>query len=116
MTFSANDGGTILRLFTVRVKEGRSDELLAKFATTSADVVQHEPGNAGYFYGKGIAKDEDTVIFASLWQNIGAVQDRFGTSWQESFLPPGYDELIDTCTICHIDVGTGWNIKAFLDQ
>ena len=36
--------GPVLRLFEVRTREGCDDELMKKFATTSAEVVQNEPG------------------------------------------------------------------------
>lgn len=111
MTDSALDGGMILRLFTVQVKGGKAEELLAKFATTSADVVQHEPGNTGYFYGKGVAQDNGTVIFASFWKDMDAVKRRFGDDWQVSFLPEGYEQMIDECSVSHIQLNSGWRIQ-----
>ena len=101
--------GTILRLFEVQVKPGAAAELLEKFASASADVVQHEPGNQGYFFGPGVAADEGWVVFASLWESLDAVKARFGPDWQSSFLPEGYEALIETCRVRHVQVGAGWH-------
>ncbi len=103
--------GMIMRLFHVRAKAGCAAELMKKFATTSADVVQHEPGNKGYFFGQGVAVDEDIVIFASFWSDLEAVKQRFGEDWQTSFLPEGYEDLIEECSVQHIDVSSGWFVQ-----
>ncbi|WP_152612013.1 antibiotic biosynthesis monooxygenase [Ruegeria sp. ANG-S4] len=109
-----NDGsassGPILRLFQVQTKPGRAGELIAKFGVTSAEVVHGHPGNLGYFFGHGVGMDDDYVVFTSVWRDIKAVQARFGETWQVSFLPPGYEELIEECSIRHIDVGQGWHL------
>ncbi|MEM7445734.1 MAG: antibiotic biosynthesis monooxygenase [Pseudomonadota bacterium] len=109
-------GGPVIRLFQVKAKPGRAPELMEKFATTSADVVHEEPGNRGYFYGKGLVSDEDYVVFASVWQDLEAVKTRFGDAWQTAFLPPGYDALIEECSIRHIDVGKGWCVALDREQ
>ena len=101
----------IMRLFQVRAKPGCAAELIRKFAITSADVVRGEPGNRGYFFGHGISSDDDYVVFASIWQDLDAVKARFGDAWQTSFLPPGYEDLIDECSIRHIDISSGWHVE-----
>lgn len=103
--------GTIMRLFRARAKNGRAAELLEKFATTSVDVVQDEPGNEGYFFGRGAALNEDTVMFASFWKDLDAVKQRFGPDWQRSFLPPGYEDLMVECSVEHICLSSGWQEK-----
>lgn len=103
--------GPILRLFEVRAKPGCAEELLRKFATTSADVVSGQPGNQGYFFGQGIGGDGNVVVFTSLWTDLDAVKTRFGADWQSSFLPPGYEELIETHAVRHIDLSAGWHIR-----
>ncbi len=101
----------IMRLFHVRTKSGCAAELMRKFATTSADVVQNEPGNKGYFFGQGVGQDEDVLVFASFWVDLDAIKERFGAEWQTSFLPEGYEDLIEDCWVQHIDVGSGWFVR-----
>ena len=108
---SGDQQGPILRLFEVRTKPGCADRLLENFATTSADVVRDEPGNEGYFFGRGIETGTDTVVFASIWADLGAIKERFGADWQVSFLPEGYEDLIEHCSVRHIDMSAGWHVR-----
>ena len=103
--------GPVLRLFEVRAKEGCASELIQKFATTSANVVRNEPGNVGYFYGRVVENGGNVVIFASMWKNMEAVKDRFGVDWQSSYLPSGYEDLIDECSVRHFDLSSGWHVQ-----
>ena len=103
--------GPIMRLFEVRTKDGCVEELLQKFATTSADVVQNEPGNKGYFFGRGVPGDGNVVVFASMWKDLDAIKDRFGEDWQQSYLPPGYEHLIEECSVRHFDLAAGWHVR-----
>ena len=102
--------GPILRVFEVRAKPGCAAELIAKFATTSAAVVKGEPGNLGYFFGQGVEDDQDFIIFTSVWRDMAAVKARFGDDWRVSFLPPGYEDLIEDCSVRHVCVGAGWHV------
>lgn len=101
----------VMRLFHARAKPGCAAALMAKFATTSADVVRIEPGNKGYFFGNGISADDGIVVFASFWADLDAIKARFGTDWQASFLPEGYEDLIEDCGVEHIDLGSGWFVR-----
>ena len=105
------NSGPILRVFEVQTKPGRAAELIAKFGVTSAEVVKGYPGNLGYFFGHNVGSDHDYVVFTSVWRVLEAVQARFGETWRESFLPPGYEALIEECSIRHIDVGAGWHVE-----
>ncbi len=103
--------GPVLRLFEVQTKEGRANELMRNFATTSAGVVRDEPGSMGYFFGRVIEKDCNTLVFASLWKDMNAIRDRFGDDWQNSYLPPGYEDLIVECSVRHVDLSSGWHVQ-----
>lgn len=108
MSGKDTSGGPVMRLFEVRTKPGCADALLASFATTSADVVRGHPGNLGYFFGRGVP-EQDTVIFASLWRDLDAVKARFGADWQVSYLPDGYEQMIESCSVRHIDMAGDWH-------
>lgn len=103
--------GPLLRVFEVRTKDGCADTLLANFATTSAQVVEGHLGNQGYFFGNCVQGDENTVMFVSVWQDLDAVKTRFGADWQVSFMPEGYEDLIETCSVRHFDMSEGWNVE-----
>lgn len=107
--------GPVLRIFEVQTKKGCVDKLLENFATTSADVVQDQPGNRGYFFGRCVQGGEDVVLFVSVWKDLDAVKARFGEDWESSYLPSGYEDLIDACAIRHFDLNEGWHVKDLLN-
>ena len=102
--------GPILRIFEVQVKEGSVDTLLQNFATTSAEVVKGHPGNRGYFFGRCLQGGRNMVMFVAVWDDLEAVKARFGDDWQVSYLPEGYEDFIETCSVRHVDVGSGWHV------
>jgi len=108
MTANEQDEGPVLRLFQVTVREGCADLLLEKFATTSAAVVRNEDGNQGYFFGRDVGGEDNILVFASLWRDLASVKRRFGDDWQKSFLPEGYEDMIEQHSIRHIDLSGGW--------
>ena len=104
-----NDG-PILRIFEVRTKPGSVETLLASFATTSAEVVKGRPGNEGYFFGEIVEGDENCVMFVSVWKDLAAIKARFGGNWQVSYLPDGYEDMIETCSVRHLNASAGWHV------
>lgn len=103
--------GPVLRIFEVRTKAGCAGTLLENFATTSADVVKGHAGNRGYFFGQCVQGGEDIVMFVSVWKDLDAVRARFGADWQVSYMPDGYEDLIEECFVRHFDVGEGWQVQ-----
>src|SRR5204863_4851160 len=101
--------GSILRVFEARAKSGCADSLAKKFATTSGDVVKNQPGNQGHFFGKSVSDEDDVFLFVSVWRDLNAVKTRFGDDWESSFLPPGYSELIEECSVKHFALRTDWH-------
>lgn len=102
--------GPVLRILEVQVKDGYVEELLENFSTTSSKVVEGHPGNRGYFFGRCVQGGENMVMFVSMWDDLDAVKQRFGDDWQVSYLPDGYEDLIETCSIRHVEVESGWNV------
>ena len=102
--------GPVLRIFEVRTKPGRGSELLQNFATTSAAVVKGKPGNLGYYFGASADGDADAVMFVSVWESLDAVKAHFGEEWQSSYMPPGYGDMIEECSVRHIDTASGWHV------
>ena len=94
----------IFRVFEVRARPGQAGLLRRKLSDTSVSVVQGKPGNLGYLFGQSLSSDEHDLVFISVWRDIESVKARFGKDWEESFLPGGYDELIESCSIKHLEV------------
>ena len=93
----------ILRIFEVRAKPGKAETLKQKLSDTSVSVVNGKPGNLGYFFGANLSSDGDDLVFISVWKNMEAIISLFGEEWAESYLPEGYEELIESCSIKHIE-------------
>ncbi len=110
MPHDKTSGGPIMRLFEARARQGRADELARKLATVSVEVVRNKPGNEGYFFGRSVADGNEFVVFASIWKDMSAVKDRFGADWQSSYLPAGYEDLIEEWSVRHYDLGSGWHM------
>ena len=94
---------SILRIFEVRAKPGNAGLLKQKLSDTSVAVVNGKPGNLGYFFGENLSSDENDLVFISVWKDLESIKSLFGEEWEDSFLPEGYDKLIESCSIKHIE-------------
>ena len=94
----------ILRVFEVRARSGCVELLQEKLAHTSVSVVKGEPGNTGHCFGKLESSDGRDFVFISIWSDLQSIQDRFGDDWNSSFLPQGYEEIIESCSLKHFTV------------
>ena len=94
---------SILRVFEVRAKPGSAELLKQKLSDTSVSVVNGKPGNLGYFFGQNLSSDENDLVFISVWKDLESIKSLFGEEWEESFLPEGYAEIIDSCSLKHIE-------------
>ena len=94
---------SILRVFEVRAKPGQAEHLKQKLSDTSVSVVDGHPGNLGYCFGENISFDGNDLVFISVWKDLESIKSRFGEGWEASFLPEGYEENIESCSIKHIE-------------
>ena len=95
---------SILRIFEVSAKPGKAELLKQKLSDTSVSVVKGQPGNLGYFFGENLSSGENDLVFISVWKDLGSIQSYFGKDWQQSYLPEGYEEIIESCSVKHIEV------------
>lgn len=94
-------GVPILRLFRARAKPNCESALAEKLATSSVQVVRDEPGFLGFISAGPASNTDRDFVFASMWRDVDAIKARFGHDWRVSFLPPGYAELIEECSVEH---------------
>jgi len=95
---------SILRIFEVRAKPGKADILKQKLSDTSVSVVNGKPGNLGYFFGENLSTDEHDLMFISVWNSLDSIKSHFGKDWEQSYLPEGYEEIIDHCSLKHVQI------------
>ena len=94
----------VLRVFDVRAKSGQAKVLKQKLSDTSVSVVKGKPGNLGYLFGENLSTDENDLVFISVWKDLESIKTYFGKDWEESFLPAGYEEMIESCSVKHIEI------------
>ncbi len=94
----------IFRVFEARAKPGKAELLKQKLSATSVSVVKGKPGNIGCFFGENLSSSENDLVFISVWEDLDSIQAQFGADWERSFLPEGYDEIIESCSITHMKV------------
>lgn len=94
----------VLRVFEVRAKPNCTDILKQKLSDTSVAVVKGKPGNRGYYFGELQDSDTGDLVFISIWSASNAIKRYFGNNWSISFLPDGYEDLIETCSVKHYRV------------
>ena len=97
-------GSSILRIFEVRAKPGKAKLLKQKLSDTSVSVVDGKPGNLGYFFGELLSSDGNDLVFISVWKDLESIKAYFGDDWEQSYLPEGYEEIIDHCSIRHVEI------------
>ena len=102
----------ILRIFKARARLNCEAALAEKLATTSAELVRSQPGFMG-FLAAGPANDaEHEFVFATIWRDADALRAFFGDDWRASLLPPGYADLIESCSVEHYHLTAQVSVSA----
>jgi len=99
--YELRSGVPILRLFKARARPNCESALAEKLATSSVQVVRNELGFLGFVCAGPANNSDRDFVFASMWRDADAIKARFGHDWHVSFLPPGYAELIEECSVEH---------------
>ena len=98
MTFESHG---VMRIFRARPKPGDEDAFALLLATESVALVRDRPGCQGWF-AAGPADGE--YLFVTLWCDELAVRTFAGERWQESVLPAGYADLLESHSVQHVSV------------
>ena len=59
---------------------------------------------------KDAMRAKDKLRLGTIRMALAAVKQRFGDTWQQSFLPEGYEDLIERCFVRHFDMNGGWQV------
>jgi quinol monooxygenase YgiN len=96
-----NSSRPIARVFRATAAPGCRDELLRRFHSSSADLVNSKAGCLGYRILDPVDPLASEVVFESIWQDLDAVKEAFGDAWRESYLPEGYAALMTAYSVQH---------------
>ena len=78
-----NSSRPIARVFRATAAPGCRDELLQKFHSSSAALVNSKVGCLKYRILEPIDASAPEVVFESIWRDLDAVKVAFGDAWQE---------------------------------
>ena len=91
-----NSSRPIARVFRATAAPGCRDELLQRFHSSSAALVNSKVGCLKYRVLEPVDALAPEVVFESIWRDLDAVKMAFGDAWQQSHLPEGYSALMTT--------------------
>ena len=89
-----NSSRPIARVFRATAAPGCRDELLQRFHSSSAALVNSKVGCLKYRILEPVDALAPEVVFESIWRDLDAVKVAFGDAWQQSHLPEGYSALM----------------------
>lgn len=96
-----NSSRPIARVFRATAAPGCRDQLLQKFHSSSATLVNSKVGCLGYRILEPVNASALEVVFESIWRDLDAVKMAFGDAWQQSYLPEGYSTLMTAYSVHH---------------
>src|SRR5215469_3425691 len=94
----------IARVFRATAAPGCRDELLQRFHSSSAALVNSKVGCLKYRILEPVDASTPEVVFESIWQDLEAVKVAFGETWEQSYLPDGYAALMTAYSVQHFFV------------
>jgi len=99
-----NSSRPIARVFRATAAPGCRDELLQKFRSSSAALVNSKAGCLKYRILEPVDALAPEVVFESIWRDLDAVKVAFGDAWHQSHLPEGYSALMTAYSVHHFFV------------
>jgi quinol monooxygenase YgiN len=94
----------LIRVFRAQPKPGKADEFAELVQTISVPFVESQPGLVARFTGQGIGRSDDEIVMISVWENIDALKNMTGESWEEEVIPDAREaERIETCSVHHYE-------------
>jgi quinol monooxygenase YgiN len=101
----------IAPVFRATPAPGCRDELLQRFHSSSAALVNGKTGCLKYRILEPLDPSAPEVVFESIWQDLDAVKTAFGDAWQQSYLPEGYAALMTAYSVHHFLVSESATTK-----
>jgi hypothetical protein len=106
-----NSSQPIARVFRATAAPGCRDELLQRFHSTSATLVNSKARCLKYRILEPVDASASEVVFESIWRDLDAVKVAFGDAWQQSHLPEGYSALMTAYSVHHFLVSESSTTK-----
>ena len=99
-----NSSRPIARVFRAIAAPGCRDQLLRRFQSSSAVLVNSKAGCLRHRILEPVDATASELVFESIWRDLDAIKVAFGDTWQQSYLPEGYAALMTTYSVHHFFV------------
>jgi quinol monooxygenase YgiN len=111
-----NSSRPIARVFRATAAPGCRDELLQRFHSSSAALVNSKGGCLKYRILEPVDASASEVVFESIWRDLDAIKVAFGDAWQQSHLPEGYSALMTAYSVHHFLVSESSTTEQFASE
>jgi quinol monooxygenase YgiN len=111
-----NSSRPIARVFRATAAPGCRDELLQRFHSSSAALVNSKVGCLKYRILEPVDASAPEVVFESIWRDLDTVKVAFGDAWQQSHLPEGYFALMTAYSVHHFLVSESSTTEQFASE
>ena len=91
----------ILRIFRVRVREGRAAEFKRMVQEQSIPWLERSDGMLGYFPGEPMDYSSHEFVMVTLWRDIEALKAFAGNEWQTPVVTDDEAPLVEEMSADH---------------
>lgn len=103
----------ILRVFTVTVHDGKTDEFEDFFLNIALPLVKSQIGLRSVVAGRPRQDEPNTFCMTMVWEDVEAIKGFAGDNWTEARIEPEEEHLIASTSVAHYDVmGASGGIEA----
>ena len=91
----------IVRIFRVRILEGKSDEWQQKVETHSIPWMRQQDGLIAFYPGKPIDDESREYSMTSVWADVDSIRRAVGENWQQAVLLADEAEIVESVKMHH---------------
>ena len=93
----------IIRVFRVKVREGKQSEFEKFFLKKAVPHVKSQPGLVSLTVGKPLPSSPDEFLMMMLWTDIESVKAFAGTEWEKAVILDDERHLIKEVFVYHYE-------------
>lgn len=94
----------IMRIFQVRVREGKEDEFARFFHGTAIPLMRATDGCERVLPGAARAKSPREFAFVMVWRDLDALKAFVGEDYDSPHIDPAEAELVESRSIRHYNL------------
>lgn len=91
----------IVRIFRVRVLEGKSDEWQQKVEAHSIPWMREQEGVIAFYPGKPVDDASREYSMTSIWKDVDSIRRAVGEDWQQAVLLADEAEIVESIEMHH---------------